>query len=412
MVRYKDVAERLAGDILKKMRPGDRLPGVRELAGQENISLVTARNVYQYLTTKGLVVSRQGSGTFVAYGSAGGIVDMSAIRPPEELLLWVGPHLNITLEGLHTYDPPQGYEPLRLQAANWLGLLGIDHTPIITAGAQQAIFLVGLALLKRGDVVAVEAPGYMGAVRIFESLGAVVKPIPYISSIEDLKELQKSGIRMLYTMPQGHIPTGRSIPADLRDGLLEIARRKDFFIIEDDPLSEVVGITPLKARDTFEKVIYIKSLSNILGPGLRIGFAVVPEAMYGSIIHLKEINDLSLSGILQRCLSAMLASSDLKEHVNRLKTELQTRQAYLSRTTAWTTGGPCLWMRTKVPSRISREKLLDLGVRITPGDIYGARWSHYIRLSLLTPSRSDFERAVGIVQEYLKGVTGPGLTEF
>jgi DNA-binding transcriptional MocR family regulator len=134
--------------------------------------------------------------------------------------------------------------------------------------------------------------------------------------------------------------------------------------------------------------------------------------MYGSIIHLKEINDLSLSGILQRCLSAMLASSDLKEHVNRLKTELQTRQAYLSRTTAWTTGGPCLWMRTKVPSRISREKLLDLGVRITPGDIYGARWSHYIRLSLLTPSRSDFERAVGIVQEYLKGVTGPGLTEF
>ena len=188
--------------------------------------------------------------------------------------------------------------------------------------------------------------------------------------------------------------------------------QKDFFIIEDDPLSEVVGITPLKARDTHEKVIYIKSLSNILGPGLRIGFAVVPEAMYGSIIHLKEINDLSLSGILQRCLSAMLASSDLKEHVKRIKTELQTRQAYLSRTTAWTTGGPCLWMKTKVPSRISQEKLLDLGVRITPGDIYGARWSHYIRLSLLTPSRSDFERAVGIVQEYLKGVTGPGLTEF
>ena len=71
MVRYKDVAGRLAGDILKRKRPGDRLPGVRELARQENISLVTARNVYQYLTTKGLVVSRQGSGTFVAYGSEG-----------------------------------------------------------------------------------------------------------------------------------------------------------------------------------------------------------------------------------------------------------------------------------------------------------------------------------------------------
>ena len=276
-MRYKEVAERLAGDILKRKRPGDRLPGVRELAKQENISLVTARNVYQHLMGKGLVISRQGVGTFVAYGSSGGVIDMATIRPPEELLLWVGKHLNITIEGLQTYDPPQGYEPLRQQARKWMISLGIDHTPIITAGSQQALFLVGLALLKKGDVVAVEDPGYMGAVRIFESLGAIVKTVPYISSQKDLDRLGTLGIRLFYTMPQGHIPTGGSIPEDLRDRLLEIARKKDFFIIEDDPLSEVEGIPPLKARDTHERVVYIKSLSNILGPGLRIGFAVVPS---------------------------------------------------------------------------------------------------------------------------------------
>ena len=149
-------------------------------------------------------------------------------------------------------------------------------------------------------------------------------------------------------MPQGHIPTGGSIPDGLRDRLLEIACKKDFFIIEDDPLSEIVGITPLKARDTHERVVYIKSLSNILGPGLRIGFAVVPSPMYTSFIHLKEINDLSLSGILQRCLFAMLDSSDLEEHVKRLKTELRTRLAYLSQATTWATNGPCLWLKTSV----------------------------------------------------------------
>ena len=411
-MRYKEVANRLAGDILKRKRPGDRLPGVREMAKQEHISLVTARNVYQHLIGKGLVISRQGVGTFVAYGSSGGIIDMATIRPPEELLLWVGKHLNITIEGLQTYDPPQGYEPLRQQARKWMISLGIDHTPIITAGSQQALFLVGLALLKKGDVVAVEDPGYMGAVRIFESLGAIVKTVPYISSQKDLDRLSTLGIRLFYTMPQGHIPTGGSIPDDLRDRLLEIACKKDFFIIEDDPLSEVVGITPLKARDTHERVVYIKSLSNILGPGLRIGFAVVPSPMYSGFLHLKEINDLSLSGILQRCLFAMLDSSDLEEHVKRLKTELKTRLAHLSQATTWATNGPCLWLKTSVPSRISQEKLLEQGIRITPGDIYGSGWSDYIRLSLLTPSRTDFERALGIIQGYLKGVVGPGLTEF
>jgi len=173
-----------------------------------------------------------------------------------------------------------------------------------------------------------------------------------------------------------------------------------------------MGATPLKARDMHERVIYIKSLSNILGPGLRIGFTVVPGTIYNTIIQLKEINDLSLSGILQRCLSTMLSSSNLKDHVRRLKIELQSRSDYLSHATSWATGGPCLWIKTSVPSRISCEKLLSLGVRVTPGDIYGAQWSDYIRLSVLTPSRMNFERAVGIVQEYLKGTTGPDLTEF
>ncbi len=411
-MRYRSVADRLADEILKKKRPGARLPGVRELARQEGMSLVTARNVYQYLMAKGLVITRQGVGTFVAYAPADRTIDMASIRPPEELLLWVGSHLNITLEGLSTYDPPQGFEPLREQARTWLASLGVDRYPIITAGSQQALFLVGLSLLKPGDTVAVEDPGYKGAVRIFESLGARVIPIPCISSRKDLKDLRSMHISLLYTMPQGHIPTGNTIPDDLRGELLNLALKKDFLIIEDDPLSEILGLTPLKALDIADRVIYIKSLSNLLGPGLRIGFAVVPEAMYGRIIHFKEINDLSLSGILQRILLSMLSSSDLKDHVKRLGSELQVRTRYLSEFSGHKATGPCLWIRTPVPSRICQEDLLHQGIRITPGDIYGPGWADHIRLSLLTPSHADFEKGLDIVQRYLQGISGPGLNEF
>jgi len=409
---YKQIAEKLAGDILKNKRPGERLPGVRELARRENISLVTAKNVYQYLVEQGLVISRQGAGTFVAHGISEGFIDMATIRPPEEFMLWVSQHMVFTIEGLNAYDPPQGYEPLRQQAGKWLKSSGIDHLPIVTSGSQQALFLLGLALLKKGDVIAVEDPGYMGAVRIFESLGAVVKPIPYITSSEDIDRIRDMNIRLLYTMPQGHVPTGQSIPEDLRDTLIGMAFEKDFFIVEDDPLSDVVGISPLKVRDIHDRVIYIKSLSNIMGPGLRIGFAVFPEALTNSILNLKEINDLSLSGILQRALYSILSSSKLKEHIARLRAELATRRAYLSKTTAWSSDGPCLWIKTPLPSRICQEKLFDRGIRVTPGDIYGAQWSNHIRLSVLTPSRVDFEHAIEIIKEYLDEARGPRLTEF
>ena len=130
---YKQIAKRMAGDIIKRKRPGERLQGVRELAEREKISLMTARNVYQYLVEQGLVVSKQGAGTFVAHGLSESVIDMAAIRPPEELMLWVNSHLHFTIEGLNAYDPPQGYEPLRQQASKWLRSADIDQSPIITS---------------------------------------------------------------------------------------------------------------------------------------------------------------------------------------------------------------------------------------------------------------------------------------
>ena len=394
------------------MSPGERLPGIREYALSQKISIVTARNVYQYLAQQGLIVLRQGAGSYVARGAVGGVIDLSAVRPAEEGLLWIGAHLRLSQEGLLTYDPPQGYAPLLAQAGAWLASLGIEGRPLVTAGSQQALFLAGLALLRPRDRVAVEDPGYRGARRIFEALGAQVLTVPYLAGAAELEQLRGQGIRLFYTMPQGHVPSGAFIPDGLRPALLELAGQEDFLIIEDDPHSELIGQRPLKAADRRGRVIYIKSLSSLLGPGLRIGFAVVPESLYARILDLKEINDLSLSGLLQRAVCSMFASGDLKAHIERLRGELRQRRTCLAQNTPWQTDGPCLWLPTPAPSRTHHEQLLRRGVRITPGDIYGPQWSTHIRISLLSASRPDFERGIAVVADYLAQGSGPSLTEF
>ncbi|MCD6571392.1 MAG: aminotransferase class I/II-fold pyridoxal phosphate-dependent enzyme, partial [Deltaproteobacteria bacterium] len=212
-----------------------------------------------------------------------------------------------------------------------------------------------------------------------------------------------------YTMPQGHIPTGSSIPLELRKPLLELAKRYNFYIIEDDPLSDILGLSPLKAQDSDHRIIYIKSLSNILGPGLRIGFTVVPETLYNDIIELKEINDLSISGLLQRLLYEMIKSGDLKRHVLRLKAMIEGRSRYLSRQFGWSTNGPCVWIKTNAPSRIHLDRLMQLNVRITPGDIYGPKWSSHIRISVISPGQEDFYRGTEIIYNYLKCEPKPNL---
>jgi GntR family transcriptional regulator / MocR family aminotransferase len=402
-MQYRDIAERLGREIMASGKPGDRLPGVRELAEQEGISLVTARNVYALLKEKGILVVRQGSGTFVRAFGDRGYVDMASIGPPDELLLWVGPHLKLPLEGLSEYDPPEGYAPLRERAGQWLEESGVEGLPLVTSGSQQALFLAGLALLKPGDLVAVETPCYRGAVRIFESLGAKVLPIPYLTGKGALGALKNQRIRLFYTMPQGHFPTGLSIPGSVRPALLSLAEKNGFYIIEDDPVSELVGVPPLKAQDKVSRVIYTKSLSNILGPGLRIGFSLFPEPLLDRIVRLKEINDLSISSMVQRMLHELMMSKDFPAYLGKAKALLEARQGRVSALTGAGVEGVCLWIKTPEPGRIHAERLLQSGIRVTSGDIYGPEWAHHIRVSLLRPASARFEQAVGAV---LRDVSG------
>lgn len=407
---YRPIADRIAQEILRSHTPGQPLMGVRDLARKEGISLLTARNVYLDLQKRGLITMRQGVGTFVEKKESTGIIDMSGIRPPGELLLWTNSFLTKINDGLVAYDPPEGYSPLRRQAGIYLEALGIKGLPLVMAGSQQALFLAGLAVLKPGDYVAVEDPGYTGALRIFESMGARIIRTPYPGNSEALQRLKDKRIRLFYTMPQAHIPTGASMPQETRQELLGLAEEYGFYILEDDPLSEITTLSSLKSQDIHDRVIYIKSLSNLLGPGLRIGFTLIPEEIREKIVRLKEINDLSTSGILQRIVYNMMRSGEMKRYIARLNKELQHRQAEACSLLGEGLYLPCIWIKTHAPSRVHMERLAGLGVRITPGDIYGARWANHLRICLMTPSGTDISRALEIIRKYMEGSMAPTIS--
>lgn len=406
---YREIADRLSLEIQTAMKPGQRLPGVRELAQREQVSLITARNAYLELQERGLIVTRQGSGTFVAGRPAAGPLDLAGIHPPEDLLLWTREHLAAGFEGLSAYDPPDGYQPLRREAARWLARQGVQGEAVITSGSQQALFLTGLTLLKPGDTVAVEDPGYLGVVRVFEALGARVKRFSYPLDLAALQTIADA--RLIYIMPQAHIPSGGDLAPEVRGALIELALERNSYIIEDDPLSELCGVKPLKAEDRHERVIYLKSLSYLIGPGMRMGFAVFPAELTRRMLELKEINDLSLSGILQRALHQMLASGDFAAHVARLRQELAARQQ-LASSLGFAASGACLWLATPAAGRLHQASLLKQGLRVTPGDIYGPDWTNFIRVALLTPPAGELKSALERIQADIAAQPGLGLTEF
>ncbi|HOM28879.1 MAG TPA: PLP-dependent aminotransferase family protein [Deltaproteobacteria bacterium] len=411
-MKHVELALKLAEEISGLEGTGARLPTVREVARREGVSLVTAQRAYRHLSDLGIVVSRRGSGTFAAEPIGRGPIDLCGIRVGEEQLRWVLPYLRGDLDGLCTYDPPEGYGPLRESAGAWLARMGVRGDPIVTSGSQQAIFLVGMACLKQGDVVVVEEPGYQGAARIFRSLGASVRAVPYLAHPRDVDALAALEPRLFYTMPQGHIPTGATMPAEVRLRLLERAAGSGFLVVEDDPFSDILGVSPLKSMDEQEVVVHLRSLSNILGPGLRMGITVAPRAMRDRLVQLKEINDLSISGVLQRILCAIFSSDAFAGHLRALAKELPLRRDTARDILGQATQGACLWLHTPVPARLFAEQLEARGVRVTPGDIYGPGWTQHVRISLLGPRPEELKRGLEIVRDHLGRARQPGLTEF
>ena len=188
------------------------------------------------------------------------------------------------------------------------GMRATASDVMLTTGSQQALDLIAHALLDPGDVVLVELPTYIGGTSTFYARSASVIGVAQDDDgvvPEALDEAAaKHRPKFFYTIPNFQNPSGRLLTQPRRDAIAEIARRRDFLIIEDDPYGELVYVeradtTPIKSRDTDGRVLYLGTFSKVVAPGVRCGWMIAPPALLERLEIAKQAADLC-SGMLDQ----------------------------------------------------------------------------------------------------------------
>lgn len=280
------------------------------------------------------------------------------------------------------YSTTEGYPPLREYLAESMSKYGIQHSPsniLITTGSQQALDLVGKIFIDADSYVITENPTYLGAIQAWNAYEARYLTIPQddhgmqVELLEEVLLKQKEMPRFIYALPNFHNPAGTTLPEERRRLLVEIARKYDLIILEDDPYGalryEGEDIIPICALAP-ERTIYLGTFSKTLVPGLRIGWIVAPEEITLKLVQAKQGADLHSSTFDQMVANDVAQRGLLKMHIKRLRkvyaerrnTMHEALEEFWPEACSWTRpdGGLFLWAR--VPEGIDTVELLRKAV--------------------------------------------------
>ena len=323
--RYKELVERVAADINEgRLRPGTRLPTHRQLAAREGIALVTATRVYAALESMGLASGETGRGTFVRETAlprgqgidqiavAADMVDLNFNYPSvpgqAELLRAALRQLAAAgdLESLLRYQPHGGRPQDRAAVARHLatrGLIVDGRQVMLVDGAQHGLATTVMALLRPGDLVAVDSLTYPGFKLLAEAHRLELLPIRAAGEGPDLRELEaackRRRVRAIYTMPTLHNPLGWVMGITRRRELVSIARRHGLLIIEDAAYAFLADDAPIPlAALAPEATVYVSGFSKSVATGLRVGFVAAPDALVPKIERAIRATTWNTPGVM------------------------------------------------------------------------------------------------------------------
>jgi GntR family transcriptional regulator/MocR family aminotransferase len=465
---YEQIGNYLRNAILSgKLTADTRLPAYRQLANDLGVNRATIENAYSLLEAEGLVFSRMGSGTYVLPHSL--IPKVSKHKTDSSLPLWQQnfrfQESNTNLDSIDEmlqnaghpnpisfasgisdtrqfpseefrkilqtvmrrdqiaaleYGERSGYAPLREGIVHILASQGLQtnsESILITAGSQQAIFLVAQVLLKPNDIILVENPTYSVAIDLFRALGFQIIGIPIDSQgmqVEKLEKLlQQHHPKLIYTIPNFHNPTGTCLSSPRRRELILLAEKYNVPILEDDFVGDLRyegrAQPSLKALDSNGQVIYVGTFSKMLMPGLRVGFIVADGPVYDSLLNFKRLSDLATSTLIQRALDAYVTVGRYQTYLHRSSQIFRKRRdvmveaikKYLPSKVSFDipSGGLFIWLR--LPEKMYSDELLPLackeGVSFVPGNFFfiddkdGREW---LRLNFASQPVEDIEEGI------------------
>jgi GntR family transcriptional regulator/MocR family aminotransferase len=371
---YQQLYYSLRNSIMNgQLRADQRLPASRVLADDLRISRNTVIFAYEMLWAAGFLVTRRGSGTFVAHlheqsAEVSEKINKDVLPPlsrrgrlmtaqPQEGSLF-GPHTfhpglpdlrqfpfavwsklgtansrRINSEYLG-YSMISGHPRLKEAISRYLAVSrGVNCEPdqvIVVGGAQAALDLISRLMIDPGDPVWMEEPGYDGARGALLSSGARITPILVDSSRWDF-DPDAPPPRLIYVTPSCQWPNCNIMQMDDRLKLLELAAQHDSWIIEDDYDSEFrfrgPPIPALHGLDGADRVLYVGSFSKTIFPSLRIGFIVVPKIHVDDFTRAVNITGQHPSQLLQATLADFISNGHFSRHLRKMRRLYRRRKS-------------------------------------------------------------------------------------
>lgn len=289
------------------------------------------------------------------------------------------------------YSTTEGYNPLREKIAKRMSKVGVSAKMddiLITSGSQQGLDFAGKIFLNPGDMVICESPSYLGAINAFKAYQCGFIEIETDDNGMIMEDLEKKletaeNVKMIYVIPDFQNPSGRSWNLERRTALLEIAKKHNLPIVEDNPYGELrfegEMLPSIKSFDDEGRVIFLGTFSKTFCPGLRLGWVCADEDVLQKFILVKQGADLQSNSMSQRELDVFLNHYDLDEHVEKIKdvyrkrrdVMLSTMKAEFPEEVSFTypEGGLFTWcvLPDYLNARDLMEKALEKNVAFVPG---------------------------------------------
>lgn len=465
----RSLTDQLAGLLAERIRtrllaPGARLASVRECARQHGVSPSTVVAAYDQLLAQGLVEARRNRGFFVReHGGRG--VDATALSVPAGPVAGAGaaprPPVNAAalIRGMfHTvsdkpqpgmgafpadwlessfmpaairkvtgtqalrdfsllYGEPAGDPGLRRALSQKLAGIHVPAPPeqiITTVGATHALDVVSRTLLRAGDPVMVEEPGWAVEFARLEALGMRVLPVPRTADGPDLAVMARyceaHAPKLFVSVSVLHNPTGHCLSPGSAHRVLQLANAHGFHIVEDDTYSHIApqSATRLCALDGLQRTIYVSGFAKILAPNWRVGYLAAPMELAERLLDTKLLSTLTTPALLERALAWCIDQGQLRRHAERIRSRLDQARARSVKLAlqagcrfAAEPAGLFGWVDAGVDTDALAQRMLDQGYLLAPGSLFHARRtpSTLMRINFATTQEAqfweDFRRARG-----------------
>ena len=447
-------AERIRTRLLA---PGARLPSVRQCAQQQGVSPSTVVAAYDQLLAQGLVEARKNRGFYVremavapekyaqgaidnvASSVLGGLqaqhvpVNATAlirgmfqsgsdkpqpgmgVFPPDWLettfmpaavrKVTSGPALqSLSLQ----YGEPAGDSGLRHALSQKLVAYNVQAAPgqiVTTVGATHALDIVSRTLLRAGDYVMVEEPGWAIEFARLAALGMRILPVPRRADGPDLEVMARycelHSPKLFVSVSVFHNPTGYCLTPGSAHRVLQLANAHNFYIVEDDTYSHIAPdhATRLCALDGLQRTIYVSGFAKILAPGWRVGYLAAPSGLVEAFIDTKLLATLTTPALLEKALAWCIEQGQLRRHAERIRTRLDQargRSVKLAMAHGCSFASPPAglfgWVETGVDTDALSQRMLDVGYLLAPGALFHAERqpSTLMRINFATTQDAQF----------------------